>query len=58
MKLEDLEKKIGHTFKDKALLEKALTHSSYAYETQADKDNELLEFLGDSVVGLAAADFF
>jgi len=58
MKLEDLEKKIGHVFKDKALLEKALTHSSYAYETQADKDNELLEFLGDSVVGLAAADFF
>jgi len=58
MKLEDLEKKIGHVFKDKALLEKALTHSSYAYETQADKDNELLEFLGDSVVGLVAADFF
>jgi ribonuclease-3 len=58
MKLEDLEKKIGHVFKDKTLLEKALTHSSYAYETQADKDNELLEFLGDSVVGLVAADFF
>jgi ribonuclease-3 len=60
MKLEDLEKKIGHVFKDKALLEKALTHSSYAYERQAGKaaDNELLEFLGDSVVGLAAADFF
>lgn len=58
MKLEDLEKKIGHVFKDKALLEKALTHSSYAYEKQADKNNELLEFLGDSVVGLAAADFF
>jgi len=58
MKLENLEKKIGYAFKDKALLEKALTHSSYAYETQADKDNELLEFLGDSVVGLAAADFF
>lgn len=58
MKLENLEKKIGHVFRDKALLEKALTHSSYAYEAQADKDNELLEFLGDSVVGLAAADFF
>jgi len=60
MKLEDLEKKIGHAFKDKTLLEKALTHSSYAYEREADKaaDNELLEFLGDSVVGLAAADFF
>ena len=60
MKLEDLEKKIGHSFTNKALLEKALTHSSYAYEREADKaaDNELLEFLGDSVVGLAAADFF
>jgi ribonuclease-3 len=60
MKLEDLEKKIGHAFKDKTLLEKALTHSSYAYERETDKaaDNELLEFLGDSVIGLAAADFF
>ena len=59
MKLEDLEKKLGHAFKDKALLEKALTHSSYAYETAGGiRDNELLEFLGDSVVGLAVADFF
>lgn len=60
MKLEDLEKKIGHSFTNKALLEKALTHSSYAYERETDKaaDNELLEFLGDSVIGLAAADFF
>lgn len=58
MKLKDLEKQIGHTFKDKSLLEKALVHRSYAYETKTNKDNELLEFLGDSVVGLAAADFF
>ncbi len=60
MKNTQYEKKIGYTFKDRSLLEKALVHSSYAYEKLADTsgDNETLEFLGDSVVGLAVADFF
>ncbi|MBM3294040.1 MAG: ribonuclease III [Candidatus Aminicenantes bacterium] len=54
-----LEKRLGHKFRDKDLLLRALTHSSYAFETKEDaEDNELLEFLGDSVVGLLAADFF
>jgi ribonuclease-3 len=37
-----------------------LVHSSYAYEHLEDgpSDNEVLEFLGDSVVGLVTADFF
>lgn len=55
-----LENKIGVQFHDKELLHRALTHSSYAYEHQKKGlvDNEVLEFLGDSVVGLAMADFF
>jgi ribonuclease-3 len=57
-----LENKIGVRFRNKELLRRALTHSSYAYEHQQKGkkvvDNEVLEFLGDSVVGLAMADFF
>lgn len=60
MKLERLQKDIGYRFCNQKLLSKALTHSSYAYENQPQtaKDNELLEFLGDSVVGLITAEFF
>ena len=56
----NLEKKIGIAFRDKELLKRALTHSSFAYEQQppSPPDNEVLEFLGDSVVGLVTADFF
>lgn len=38
---------------------KALTHSSYAYEVQTEEisDNEVLEFLGDSILGFHLADF-
>lgn len=59
-KLAKFEKKIRLEFKDKGLLAQALTHSSYAYEHQQKKvkNNEVLEFLGDSVVGLVLADFF
>lgn len=53
------EKKLGYQFKNKDLLLQALTHSSYAYENQQEdiSDNEVLEFLGDSVLGLIIADF-
>mgnify|MGYP001594154483 CR=1 FL=1 len=59
-KPEHLEKSVGHVFKDRDLLAKALTHSSYAYEMRSDspEDNEQLEFLGDSVIGLVTAEFF
>ncbi len=55
-----LEKRIGIVFRDKNLLAQALTHSSYAYEKdpRTTQDNEVLEFLGDAVVGLVTADFF
>lgn len=61
MKMNTLqfEKKIGYKFKNKDLLLQALTHSSYAYENQqyVESDNETLEFLGDSVLGLIIADY-
>ena len=49
MDFEKLEKSIGYTFKDKSLLKKALTHTSYAYEKNIES-NEKLEFLGDSIL--------
>ena len=55
-----LQGRVGHAFANPELLERALTHSSLAFEqgtaaTDAT-DNEQLEFLGDAVVGLIAAD--
>jgi ribonuclease III len=41
---------------DPALLERALTHRSYAYEHGGLPTNERLEFLGDAVLGLAVTD--
>lgn len=49
MNLEKLENSIGYTFKNKQLLENALTHTSYAYEKHI-ASNEKLEFLGDSIL--------
>lgn len=63
-----LEAKLGYHFDNPRLLERALTHSSLAYEqltsqsgtTKAQRaemeDNEQLEFLGDAVLGLVAAE--
>ncbi|HET6753314.1 MAG TPA: ribonuclease III [Jiangellaceae bacterium] len=41
---------------DSQLLERALTHRSYAYENGGLPTNERLEFLGDSVLGLVVTD--
>ncbi|WP_404383879.1 ribonuclease III [Knoellia locipacati] len=41
---------------DEALLGRALTHRSYAYEAGGIPHNERLEFLGDSVLGLVVTD--
>src|SRR5688572_15429565 len=48
---------LGHTFRDTTLLLTALTHRSYVHEHPelGARDNERLEFLGDSIVGAAAA---
>ncbi len=56
--LQDLEIELGYTFKNAALLEQALTHSSHANERGTGLgDNEQLEFLGDSVLGFLVSDF-
>ncbi len=55
---EDLQSRIGYVFRDRGLLEHALTHKSRAAEdaTGGVSDNESLEFLGDAVLGLVVAD--
>ena len=55
--LDDLQEKLGRRFKNPALLEAALTHSSYANENRkmGAVSNERLEFLGDSVLGMTVA---
>lgn len=54
---QSVEKTIGYRFKKKDLLEAALTHPSFRYENpEVSVDNQRLEFLGDSVLGLLAAD--
>lgn len=55
-----LETRLGHRFKDKALLERALTHASVGEGApvgiHGPRDNERLEFLGDRVLGLLVAE--
>lgn len=63
--LEELEKILTYSFSNRELLERALTHRSWAYEQvspgheeQARRlHNEALEFVGDSVLGLIVADY-
>ena len=45
----EIEQIINYSFKDKKLLQKALTHSSYSNEHRVES-NERLEFLGDAVI--------
>ena len=53
-----LEEKIGYHFRDRELLQTALTHSSYANEKHGEAQSyERLEFLGDSILGLVTAEF-
>ena len=62
--LAKLEQLIGYSFQNPALLERAVTHRSWAYEKIPfgdeneirDLQNESLEFVGDSVLGLAVAE--
>ena len=56
---QTLESRIGYHFQHPQLLETALTHSSYANERHSPDvvSYERLEFLGDSILGLTAAEF-
>ena len=51
----ELEARLGHSFRDPLLLERALTHVSAA-AGEAGQSNQRLEFLGDRVLGLAVAE--
>jgi ribonuclease-3 len=53
-----LEARIGYAFRDRGMLEHALTHKSKAHEDPSGgvADNESLEFLGDAVLGLVVAE--
>ncbi len=55
---KDLEKRIGYHFGNQEILKEALTHSSYANERKSKdrRNNERLEFLGDSVLGIVISD--
>ena len=56
--IDRFEQIIGYSFKDKSLLEQALSHSSYANEKKnAGGSNERLEFLGDSVLSIVVSDY-
>jgi ribonuclease-3 len=63
--LDRLEAILGYGFRDRALLERGVTHRSWAHEQVApgagdearQLHNEALEFLGDSVLGLFVADY-
>src|SRR5262250_3791405 len=56
--IHDLEADLGYTFKDAQLLKQAVTHSSHANErSTGERDNEQLEFLGDSVLGFVVSDY-
>ena len=63
--LDALEQSLGYTFNDRALLERALTHRSWAHEQVGPGEeekarqlhNEAFEFVGDSVLGLVVADY-
>jgi len=57
--LEELEGVLGHRFKNRELLERALTHKSRVYEKNSENgatDNEQLEFLGDSILGFIVSE--
>lgn len=56
--LEELESLLGYRFRDRDLLLRALTHKSLRAETSEDvQHNELLEFLGDAILGFLASEF-
>lgn len=50
-----LEMALGHVFRDRELLETALSHPSHSQETDGTRGNERLEFLGDAVLDLVVS---
>ena len=56
MELYKLERSIGYEFKDKSILQTALTHTSYAYQNHV-QSYEKLEFLGDSILEFISSEY-
>ena len=58
-RIQAIESTIGYRFRDKALLIRALSHSSYVNENPfaGTRSNERMEFLGDSVLGLVITQY-
>jgi len=54
--LTELIQRLGVKFRDKSLLDIALLHRSYSTEHQIHKDNERLEFLGDSILNACVSE--
>ena len=54
--IQEIENKLGYEFQNKDLLKVAFTHSSYA-NTYGGKNNERLEYLGDSVLQLVVTEW-
>lgn len=63
MDLQELQKRLDYSFKDPTLLERALTHSSFAYERKSALEGEIandyekMEFLGDSILGFLISEY-
>ncbi len=56
-RLETLEQLMGYRFNDREALHRATIHRSFANESEEDiADNEVLEFLGDAVLGLVVSE--
>ncbi len=54
--LIELERRLGYSFEDKDLLRRALIHRSFAFERKLNENYEVLEFLGDAVIGLIVSE--
>ena len=52
----ECEERLGYSFKDKTLLRTCFTHSSYSHE-HGGKNNERLEFFGDSILGFVVTEY-
>lgn len=55
--MHECEEKLGYSFKDKTLLRLCFTHPSYAHEHGGVKNNERLEYFGDSILGFITAEY-
>ena len=55
--LEELYRRLGHRFRRPKLLQQALTHKSFAHESESSDHNESMEFLGDAILGFLVTDF-